>query len=334
MEEKDQDVQEAIKGLQMQNQIFEDRFMDMQDTLIKLNSGIEAIKQLMLSPILPASEDQKSVGSVEQDADLGNIFPNNEEGEGNLSFRDNEAAVLSIRSKNIALRQKDERSKTSKNERRESAMIKNLDRLTSGQDSNIRVYKSTPSYEHIKLLTSDNISNILEFASAIEQFQNMHKISVPAASLVSHDIREYLIGVADNIKINSMTFFGLDNTSVFALLQKLKRPKNVIDFRKAMDIHLRFNIFKDYRPILTNFKPLYSSLLVYKQNFQKLYDFLADGIKSEFIPRADNKDGGLIQIFIDKIPMGIGRRMYHNLNKEISMIWMSLSRFSTISCRY
>ena len=83
-----------------------------------------------------------------------------------------------------------------------------------------------------------------------------------------------------------------------------------------MDIHLRFSIFKDYRPTLTNFKPLYSSILVYKQNFQKLYDFLADGIKSEYIPRADNKDGGLIKIFIDKIPMGIGRRMYHNLNKE------------------
>ncbi len=38
-------------------------------------------------------------------------------------------------------------------------------------------------------LTSDNISNVLDFASAIEQFQNMHKISVPAASLVSADIR-------------------------------------------------------------------------------------------------------------------------------------------------
>ena len=72
---------------------------------------------------------------------------------------------------------------------------------------------------------------------------------------------------------------------------------------------MRFNIYKDYRPTLTNFKPLYSSLLVYKQNFQRLYDFLADGIRL-------NKEGGLIKIFIDKIPMGIGRRMFHNLNKE------------------
>ena len=148
-----------------------------------------------------------------------------------------------------------------------------------------------------------SISNLLAITSvsAIEQFQNMHKISVQAASLVSHDICEYLIGVADNARINSMTFYRLDNKSVFALLQKLKRPKNVIDFHRAMSTHLRFNIFKHYRPTLTSFKPLYSSLLVYKQNFLKSYDFLADGTKSEFIPRADNKEGGLIKIFIDKI---------------------------------
>ena len=185
MEEKNQelgdvspyDVEEAVRALQLQNRIFEGRFSAIGESLTKLNSGIETIKQLM-SPILPLSEDQKSVGSANnQDVDMGNIFPNNEDDEVNLSFRDNEAAVLSVRSKNIGLRQRESKSKVSKNERRESAMIRNLDRLTSGQDDNVRVYKSTPSYEHIKL-TSDNISNVLDFASAIEQFQNMHKISV------------------------------------------------------------------------------------------------------------------------------------------------------------
>jgi hypothetical protein len=88
----------------------------------------------------------------------------------------------------------------------------------------------------------------------------------------------------------------------------LSVAENVIDFRRAVETHLRINIYKDYRPTLTNFKPLYSSLLVYKQNFKRLYDFLADGIRLDFIPRADNKEGGLIKIFIDKIPMGSGRR--------------------------
>ena len=73
------------------------RFLGIQDAFIMLNSGIETIKQLIMSPILPASEDQKSVGSVDQNTDMGNIFPNNVENEVNLSSRDNEAAVLSIR---------------------------------------------------------------------------------------------------------------------------------------------------------------------------------------------------------------------------------------------
>ena len=270
----------------------------------------------ILSPIIPSEEDQRS-NQDEAEGSLGDVFPNTDEDEVNISFRDNEAALLSFRSKNVGIRgnKRDIKPKiNSKSERRDS-MIRNLDRLSSGHDENIRVYKNTPSYDNIKL-TSDSISSILEFAAAIEQFQNMHKLAVPAATLISPDIREYLIGVADDHRINQMTFFGLDNKSVFALLQKLKRPKNVIDFRRAVETHLRFNIYKDYRPTLTNFKPLYSSLLVYKQNFQRLYDFLADGIRLDFIPRADNKEGGLIKVFIDKIPMGIGRRMFHNLNKE------------------
>ena len=118
----------------------------------------------------------------------------------------------------------DVKSKIIKSERRDS-MIRHIDRLSSGQEDNVRVYKNTPSYDHIKL-TSDSVSSILEFAAAIEQFQNMHKLAVPAATLFSPDIREYLIGVANNPRVNQLTFFGLDNKSVFALLQKLKRPKN------------------------------------------------------------------------------------------------------------
>ena len=262
--------------------------------------------QRLLSPIQQLPEEQNLDLGVE---DLLNV-----------SFRDNEAAVLSMRSRNVGVRIRDEKPKVTKGEHRNS-IIRNLDRLTSGLDDNVRVYKSTPSYEHIKL-TSDNITSILEFAVSIEQFQTMHKISVPAAPLVSQDIREYIISQEDNPRLDTAVFYSLDNKTVFSLLQKIKQPKNVIEFRKALDTHLRFSIFKDYRPTLTNFKPLYSSLLVYKKNFQRLYDFLADGIKNvEFIPRVDNKEGGLIKIFIDKIPMGIGKRMFTNLNKE---------KFSTI----
>ncbi len=81
---------------------------------------------------------------------MDNVFPNNDEDEVNLSLRDNQAAVLSLRSRNINLRtKKDDKSKVSKVARRDS-MIRNLVRLTSDQADNVRVYnKSTPSYEQI-----------------------------------------------------------------------------------------------------------------------------------------------------------------------------------------
>ena len=49
---------------------------------------------------------------------------------------------------------------------------------------------------------------------------------------------------------------------------------------------------------------------------QQLYDFLADGNELTNILKCDNKDGGLIKIFIESIPHGIGRRMFINLNTE------------------
>ena len=121
---------------------------------------------------------------------MHDVFPNIDDDEVNLSFRDNEAALLSFRSKNVGMRgsKNDVKSKIIKSERRDS-MIRHIDRLSSGQEDNIRVYKNTPSYDHIKL-TSGSVSSILEFAAAIEQFQNMHKLAVPAATLISPDIRE------------------------------------------------------------------------------------------------------------------------------------------------
>ena len=117
---------------------------------------------------------------------MDNVFPNNDEDGVNLSLRDNQAAVLSMRSRNINLcSKKDDNFKVSKVDRKDS-MIRNLVSL-----DNVQVYKSTPSYEQIKLNSDSSVSNILDFASAIEQIQNMQKISVPAVSRVSTDIREY-----------------------------------------------------------------------------------------------------------------------------------------------
>jgi hypothetical protein len=119
--------------------------------------------------------------------------------------------------------------------------------------------------------------------------KNMHKLSVPNDSLNFLDIREYLIGVAANHRINQLTFFGLNNKSVFTLLQKLKRPKNVIDFHRAVKIEvLAFIVFKDYRLTLCTSV----CWLISKASRGCMTSWRMEFIDLNFIPRVDNKEGG------------------------------------------
>jgi hypothetical protein len=120
-------------------------------SVVLFKKEISSRKPQSLSPVLPLPKEQRSdQGADKEYFNVDNVFPNNDEDEVNLSLRDNQAAVLSLRSRNINLRtKKDDKSKVSKVARRDS-MIRNLVRLTSDQADNVRVYnKSTPSYEQI-----------------------------------------------------------------------------------------------------------------------------------------------------------------------------------------
>ena len=67
---------------------------------------------------------------------------------------------------------------------------------------------------------------------------------------------------------------------------------------------------------MTNFFILHQQLFSYRVEFEQLYDFLADGNISTNIPKCDNKEGGLINIFFERIPHGIGKRIFISLNTE------------------
>ena len=82
----------------------------------------------VLSPIFSADDDQKSVNSFEDVLPVDGFFPNNDDDEVNFSFRDNQAAVLSMRSRNVNVRKKEMKPKVSKVDRRDS-MIRNLLRV-------------------------------------------------------------------------------------------------------------------------------------------------------------------------------------------------------------
>jgi hypothetical protein len=142
----------------------------------------------------------------DEDINLSEVYDKNED-EVNVSFRVNEELVnaprlmapnvVSRNSKSVSIKSPcnaEDSKKTGKRiERRESSYRK-LDLLNSGVNDRIQVYKNTPSFEYLKLNKFD-VGAVMSFAMGIDQFQSKHHLSVPAATLVSEDIKHKLLGI-------------------------------------------------------------------------------------------------------------------------------------------
>src|SRR6185437_13365682 len=78
----------------------------------------------------------------------------------------------------------------------------------------------------------------------------------------------------------------------------------------------------------SNFKPLYEALLIYKDKTIKAYEILADGNSPDNIPAINNKDGGLIRVFLDGFTIDYGKSMYQNLpDRKYKTIYEFLTAF-------
>ena len=75
---------------------------------------------------------------------------------------------------------------------RRQTIMQRLDRLNTTPDTNIRVYKNTPSYDYLALTKLD-IEHVIQFISGIDLYQSKHNLSVPAAVLIPNGIRDRLL---------------------------------------------------------------------------------------------------------------------------------------------
>jgi len=254
-----------------------------------------------------------------EDPILEDIYEENEN-DVNLSFNNNEDLVNMSRMNAPNVTRRVQRNSVSQQQQqqqkgRRQSILGKLDRLNALPDQNIKIYKNTPSFEFLKLSKLD-VSSVLEFMAGIDLYQNRHRLSVPAATLISEDIKDKLLGINSDDRLSDMNFYALSNQPLIQLMQKALMPRNVTDFRKQLDRNLKFSLPKDHRPTVTNFFLLHQALLTYRVQFGRLYDFISEGNTVQNIPRVDSKDGGLLKIFVEKIPFGIGKRMLQNLNTD------------------
>jgi hypothetical protein len=104
------------------------------------------------------------------------------------------------------------------------------------------------------------------------------------------------------------------------------RPDDRLDFMKKLHDSVEFVFSGHYRPTPEYFKPFHDALQLFIAKFTKVYDILQHGVRDNVLimPRCDNKPGGLVHLFVNKIPYEYGIKVLQLLDK---IKWDTLNSF-------
>jgi len=140
------------------------------------------------------------------------------------------------------------------------------------------------------------------------EYQNAYDIVLPAATLVSEGVRDRLIASYEDLDEDA--FYLLSTKQVCLLLQDYVQPQSKLSFLNSLEQNVVFPALPaGYRPSPINFKPLYGALLQYRRNFEAVYDLLVAAVETpDVIPPATTKRGGIVKLFVEKIPFLYGHR--------------------------
>ena len=188
----------------------------------------------------------------------------------------------------------------------------------------VQYTRQPPDYKHIRL-TSLTIRNIFKFLDDVIEYQVAYGIPLPITTLVDPSVRDLIL--ARQRRLTLTRFYELSTSEFTKILQKQVKPPGRLAFQENLNKTCSFELPHGYKPSSNNFRPFYDALLQYKNKFIRVYEILATDNKRN-IPEVNNKDGGLIKIFIDKIPFEYGARTFKSLKpRKYKDIYEFLKKF-------
>ena len=177
----------------------------------------------------------------------------------------------------------------------------------------VAVYHEQASYSDITLkwLT---VNQVFKFWQDITLYQAMHKIDLEPATLVQVDCRRRIM-VKCGIR-TEIDFFRLTPSLLRKCIQKAVRPTDRGMFARRLLGSLTFGKSDDaaFNLTLDTYERFYDYLLVYRNEFQDKFEFLAYH-NDQCVPKLENKDGGTIKIFLTKLPSEYANRVFQQLPK-------------------
>lgn len=189
--------------------------------------------------------------------------------------------------------------------------------LSKNEDLNrgpsVQYTRMIPTFDHIKL--SDlTLRSVIKFINDIMDYEFRYKIPINMKAQISeHCFRRLSIRFHGKIDYQDK-YRDMNRTELGKLLLDYVKPETQSQFRQVLeDIKLRYNsstITQD------EYKYFYESLIEYSLQFLRWYEILSDQADPKIIPPCNNKDKGLIKIFLSKLPGELGQELYADLYKE------------------
>lgn len=147
-------------------------------------------------------------------------------------------------------------------------------------------------------------------------YEVKEKTTLPVTSLIEPFVREHLIA-GHRDWLTDAKFFDLSHQELYDLMQEDFKPDDRIDFMRLLESNVEFVFSAHFRPTPEYFKPFYDAVLLYGTKFRKIYEILAYNCEDvSILPPCTNKPGGLVKIFVTKIPFEYGTRLLLLLNKD------------------
>ena len=214
-----------------------------------------------------------------------------------------DSSASNHRARNSNVSNRPGRSKTRK------SILQKLSEDADRPTNKVMITQTTPSFEHIRLDTI-TVSRVLKFVAQVHQYQLAYKISLPLATLIAEKPRRQIM--ARNKGLTLTKFFNLKTKKLIKLLMKEVRPESPLIFLKVVDRSVTFELPHAYRPSASEFMPLYNALLMYRNDFTMIVDVLSEKNTTN-IPPVTNKEGGLIHLFLKKIPYDYGKHVMQTM---------------------
>jgi hypothetical protein len=170
------------------------------------------------------------------------------------------------------------------------------------------------SYSHISL-ESLYVDSFFKFQDDITAYKARTGIMLRASTLVSNKVITQILTHSAVPITTKAEFYALTDDTLIKYIQRRLRPETANAFSKSLQRACSMNSPEGYEVTSRNFEYFLSDLVAYSQDFQRTFLFLAHHNAAN-IPKVDDKDGGLIHIYLAGIPKSFAKAVLFEIRTD------------------